>query len=109
MYIQYYSSGSGPVALKAGPYENARWARTALVEAGYVDLIPQGRRPVKWVNKDPGKRAEFAIQILKDGRAKIVRYPDLRRLDYRTSSDAERGEQGIRSSLKGRGRKGPRA
>jgi hypothetical protein len=70
------------VGLKAGPYESAKEARTALVEAGYHPLPPQGVRPVKW--KHPTKNFEFAIQILKGDRAKIVKYPDLRRLDYRT-------------------------
>lgn len=83
--------------MKAGPYENARAARIALGEAGYLPLNPEGRKPDKWVH--PTKSAEFAIQILKGGRAKIVYYPDLRRLDYRISSDAERKGQGFRLDL----------
>lgn len=96
------------MGLKAGPYENAKAARTALVEAGYLTGVQQGRRPEKWKHRHGLKKAAFAIQILRDGRAKIVPYPDLRRLDYRTTSDAERQEQGFRSSLKPPGRKRPR-
>lgn len=92
------------MGLKAGPYEDAKAARTALVEAGYLDLIPQGRRPVKWKHRHGTKPAAFAIQILKDGRAKIVPYPNLKRLDYRTTSDAERASQGFRTGLSRSGR-----
>lgn len=94
------------MGLKAGPYETARAARTALVEAGYLPLPQEGRRPLKWIH--PTKRFEFAIQILKRDRALIVKYPDLRRLDYQVTSDAERGEQGFRSGLRPSGRKRPR-
>lgn len=85
------------MGLKAGPYESAKDARTALVNAGYRDLIPQGRRPQMWTH--PVKPAKFAIQILKGNRAKIVPYPDLRYLDYKTTSDAERAGQGFRPVL----------
>lgn len=95
------------MGLKAGPYKTAKEARTALVEAGYRDLIQTGIRPRKWIH--PDKSYEFAIRILNSGRAKIVKYPDLRRLEYQTTSDAERQGQGLRLDLKRSIRKRPRA
>lgn len=82
------------MGLKAGPYDSARDARSALREAGYTSAHVGGRRPDKWIH--PTKRLEFAVRILNSGHAKIVRYPDLRRLDYRISSDAERSGQGFK-------------
>jgi hypothetical protein len=96
------------MGLKAGPYPDARAARTALVDAGYLDELPKGRRPSKWVHKNGTKPAKFAIQILDDGRAKIVPYPDLKRLDYRTTSDAERASHGFRTGLSRSPRNGSR-
>lgn len=94
------------MGLKAGPYDTAKDARIALAEAGYIDTY-RGARPAKWVH--PTKGFEFAVLILKGNRAKIVKYPDLRRLDYRVTSDAERANQGLRSSLSRPPRKRPRA
>lgn len=85
------------MGLKAGPYENAKEARIALTAAGYMPACPEGRKPDKWVH--PTKPAKFAIQILKGNQAKIVPYPNLKRLDYRISSDAERAGQGFRPVL----------
>lgn len=85
------------MGLKAGPYDSAKEARIALVEAGYTTTHVRGRRPQKWAH--PTKPAKFAIQILKGGRAKIVPYPDLKRLDYKTTSDAERQGKGLRLDL----------
>lgn len=93
------------MGLKAGPYPDAKAARIALVEAGYTTVHVRGTRPGKW--KHPIKPASFAVRILNDGRAKIVPYPDLSYLDYRTTSDAERAGQGFnviaRASGKGLG------
>lgn len=94
------------MSLKAGPYPNAKEARIALGEAGYQSQLPSGRRPDRWVHLR--KPASFAIQILDDGRAKIIPYPNLKRLDYRVTSDAERAGHGFRSSLDRPVRKRPR-
>ena len=88
------------MSLKPGPYDTAKEARVALSEAGYIPIHPPGRRPDKWVHTS--KHYEFAIRILKSGRAKIVKYPDLRRIDYRTTSDAERQGKGFRPLEKNR-------
>jgi hypothetical protein len=82
------------MGLKAGPYETAKDARTALSEAGYIITHVYGSRPQKWVHLT--KSAKWAVQILRSGRAKIVPYPNLKRLDYRTTSDAERAGKGYR-------------
>jgi hypothetical protein len=93
------------MSLKPGPYPTAKDARIALSAAGYIDTY-HGARPAKW--KHPNKSFEFAIRILNSGLAKIVKYPDLRRLDYRVTSDAERASQGFRSSLSRPPRRRPR-
>lgn len=97
------------MTLKAGPYENAKAARTALWEAGYLDTSMPGTRPQKWVNRDLRKTSAFAVQILRDGQARIVPYPNLKRIDYRVTSDAERASQAFRTSLSRPRRKRPRA
>lgn len=97
------------MGLKAGPYDSARDARVALVEAGYLDKLEPGRRPPRWLHRSGTKGSRgFAIQILRGNRAKIVPYPDLRRIDYKVTSDSERGESAFRSSLKGSRRGGAR-
>lgn len=96
------------MGLKAGPYDSAKIARTVLVEAGYLDKPEPGRRPPRWVHRSGTKGTRgFAIQILKGNRAKIIPYPDLRRIDYRVTSDREREEQ-FRTSLKGGSGRRPR-
>jgi hypothetical protein len=79
-----------------GPWPSPLECRKELVRVGYTSAFTPPGRPEKWTHKTSGRERS----ILKVGKKwKIVDYPDLRRLDYRVTSDADRARSSQRIRL----------